>query len=85
MNWYEELFNPDYDRVYCPAFTPERNASEADFLESVLLMPKGGQVLDVACGHGRHAIELAKRGYQVMGIDLNPSVHRPGAAGCPTQ
>ena len=72
MNWYEELFNPDYDRVYCPAFTPERNASEADFLESVLLMPKGGQVLDVACGHGRHAIELAKRGYQVMGIDLNP-------------
>jgi SAM-dependent methyltransferase len=37
----------------------------------VLLVPKGGQILDVACGHGRHALELAKRGYHVMGLDLN--------------
>lgn len=71
MSWYDELFNQDYDRVYFPAFTPERNLAEADFIESVLLMPKGGQVLDLACGHGRHAIELAKRGYQVMGLDLS--------------
>jgi SAM-dependent methyltransferase len=71
MNWYEELFNEDYDRVYGPAFTPERNIAEAEFIESVLLLPKGSQVLDVACGHGRHAIELAKRGHHVMGIDLS--------------
>jgi SAM-dependent methyltransferase len=71
MDWYEELFNQDYDRVYGPAFTAERNAAEADFIESVLLLPKDGQVLDVACGQGRHAFELAKRGYHVMGIDLS--------------
>jgi SAM-dependent methyltransferase len=71
MYWYEELFYQDYDRVYSPAFTPEKNAAEAEFVESVLQLPKGGQVLDVACGHGRHAIELAKRGYHVMGIDLS--------------
>jgi SAM-dependent methyltransferase len=71
MDWYEELFNQDYDRVYGPAFTPERNTAEADFIESVLLLPKDGQVLDVACGQGRHAFELAKRGYHVMGIDLS--------------
>ena len=71
MNWYEELFNEDYDRVYGPAFTPERNIAEGEFIESVLLLHKGSQVLDVACGHGRHAIELAKRGHHVMGIDLS--------------
>jgi len=70
--WYEELFNEDYDRVYFPTFTPERNSAEADFLESVLQIRQGGQVLDLACGHGRHSLELAKRGYSVLGIDLSP-------------
>lgn len=72
MAWYEELFNQDYDCVYFPTFTPERNIAEVDFLESVLQIPPGGQVLDLACGHGRHSLELAKRGYSVVGIDLSP-------------
>jgi len=29
-----------------------------------------GQVLDLCCGPGRHALELARRGYSVTGIDL---------------
>jgi SAM-dependent methyltransferase len=70
--WYEELFNQDYDRVYFPTFTAERNITEVDFLESVLQIPQGGQVLDLACGHGRHSLELAKRGYSVLGLDLSP-------------
>ncbi|MEW5979061.1 MAG: class I SAM-dependent methyltransferase [Acidobacteriota bacterium] len=72
MAWYEDLFNEDYDRVYFPTFTQERNVSEVDFIESVLLVPKGGQILDLACGHGRHSLELAKRGYSVVGLDLSP-------------
>ena len=71
MNWYEELFNQDYDRIYFPTFTTEKNSAEVDFIESALAIPKGGRILDVACGHGRHSIELAKRGYQVTGIDLS--------------
>ena len=71
MNWHEDLFNQDYDRVYFPTFTAERNRAEVDFLESALSIPKGGRVFDVACGHGRHAIELANRGYRVTGIDLS--------------
>jgi SAM-dependent methyltransferase len=71
MPWYEELFNQDYDRVYFPTFTPERNLCEVDFLEAILQIPKGGQVLDLACGHGRHSVELARRGYLVVGIDLS--------------
>ncbi len=72
MKWYEELFNQDYDRIYFPTFTPEKNKAEVDFMISVLSIPRGGRVFDVACGHGRHSIELARRGYHVTGLDLSP-------------
>jgi SAM-dependent methyltransferase len=32
----------------------------------------GDRVLDIACATGRHAVEFARRGYQVTGVDLNP-------------
>ncbi len=72
MAWYEELFNLDYDRVYFPTFTPERNRQEADFIQASLQLPMGARVLDLACGHGRHALEIAQRGFRVTGLDLNP-------------
>ena len=34
-------------------------------------IPKGGTILDVACGYGRDAIFLARRGYRVFGMDLS--------------
>lgn len=33
------------------------------------LVPTGGSVLDVACGHGRHMRWFAQRGHAVTGID----------------
>jgi SAM-dependent methyltransferase len=50
---------------------------ECDFLEAVLRAhgPKGGKrLLDIGCGAGRHLLELAKRGYQVGGIDARPEM-----------
>src|SRR5262249_37369801 len=38
-----------------------------------LLPPPPARVLDVACGQGRHAIRLVRRGYQVVGIDTSTS------------
>lgn len=35
------------------------------------LLPRGGRVLDAGCGTGRVAIELARRGYDVLGVDLD--------------
>jgi SAM-dependent methyltransferase len=32
----------------------------------------GDRVVDCPCGYGRHSIELARRGYDVTGIDINP-------------
>jgi SAM-dependent methyltransferase len=74
--WYSEqagLFGPAYLKEYGPMLTDERTKLEADFLGAVLydtLYPST-RILDLACGHGRHAIELARRGYRVTGVDLN--------------
>ena len=45
---------------------------EAGFVAGVA--PAGGRVLDAGCGTGRVAIELARRGFIVVGVDLDPSM-----------
>ena len=38
------------------------------------LVPRGATVLDAGCGTGRVAVELARRGYVVVGVDSDPSM-----------
>ena len=52
-----------------PLLTATRTAREVDFLLSELALPLGARVLDVGCGFGRHSLELAQRGYRVVGVD----------------
>jgi len=49
---------------------------EAAFVERLLstLDPPGRSVLDAGCGTGRVARELARRGYEVMGVDSDASM-----------
>ena len=44
---------------------------EVDFLMGELALAPGMRVLDVGCGPGRHAHELARRGVTVHGIDIS--------------
>jgi SAM-dependent methyltransferase len=44
---------------------------EASFIDDRLGLQKGAVILDLACGDGRHAIELTRRGYKVVGFDLS--------------
>ncbi len=45
---------------------------EADLVEALLSDDGAGSVLDAGCGTGRVAIELARRGIDVVGVDLDP-------------
>ena len=50
---------------------------ECDFIEACLSAHgpnPSKRILDIGCGAGRHLLSLAKRGYQVSGIDLRPEM-----------
>ncbi|MCC7542813.1 MAG: class I SAM-dependent methyltransferase [Deltaproteobacteria bacterium] len=68
--WFDDFFNDDYLRTYVPP-TPEQTRRHADFIDDSLGLAPGASVLDLGCGQGRHAIELALRGYKVVGLDLS--------------
>lgn len=68
--WFEEIFDEDYLRTL-PFLTPQATQAEALFVADSLGVETGGQLLDVGCGYGRHAMELAARGYVVVALDLS--------------
>jgi SAM-dependent methyltransferase len=68
--WYEEVFDEDFLRTL-PFMTPEQTAREVKFIHETLSLAKGGDVLDVGCGYGRHALELAQQGLRLTGLDLS--------------
>lgn len=71
--WYEQLFT-NYALKYDQESFISGTLGECDFLEQELNFNKNLKILDVGCGTGRHSIELAKRGYNVVGIDLSESM-----------
>jgi SAM-dependent methyltransferase len=70
--WYQELFE-HLPQSYQPPTTPGATAREIDFIEQEIGYDRSKSILDVGCGAGRHSLELARRGYQVVGLDLSPA------------
>jgi SAM-dependent methyltransferase len=69
--WYVDWFNsPYYHLLYS-----NRDEQEARFfidnLCSKLSLPRGAKIWDLACGKGRHALELFRKGFEVTGTDLS--------------
>lgn len=69
--WFQYWFNSPYYHI----LYSQRNDEEAEFLIdnlSAYLKPSANSnILDIACGRGRHATYLNKKGYDVTGIDLS--------------
>jgi SAM-dependent methyltransferase len=42
---------------------------EVEHIERLLAIKPGSHILDLCCGVGRHALELARRGFRVTGVD----------------
>ncbi|MHC4090713.1 MAG: methyltransferase domain-containing protein [Planctomycetota bacterium] len=69
--WWQSFFQGVVVDLWMAVGNAEQDRAEADFIDQALQLPTGGTVLDVPCGHGRHAIELATRGFQVTGVDIS--------------
>ncbi|MCB9603754.1 MAG: methyltransferase domain-containing protein [Sandaracinus sp.] len=76
--WFETFFNDDYLRTVRPP-KPRDIERECDFITARLNLAPGATILDVGCGLGLHAIELTRRGFLVVGLDLSlPMLSRAG-------
>ncbi len=69
--WYSSWFDTPYYHI----LYKDRDKREAkqfmDNLTSFLKLPKNAEILDLACGRGRHSVYLNELGYQVIGADLS--------------
>lgn len=70
--WYRDFFSGLAVELWRQAVPPELTVAEADFLARHLGVTPPARLLDVPCGDGRLAIELASRGYTLTGVDISP-------------
>ncbi|HSK89669.1 MAG TPA: class I SAM-dependent methyltransferase [Euzebyales bacterium] len=70
-DWYVGFFTELPNEFWRRAASPEAARADVDFVEGRLGLPHGASILDVPCGSGRHALELAARGHRVTGLDIS--------------
>ena len=63
-DWYKKVWTMDIQNMSWI----EDIKNEVDFLIDQLKLQGNEKILDLACGYGRHSLELARRGYDVTGI-----------------
>jgi SAM-dependent methyltransferase len=71
-DWFDGYFEEEWLDEIALHIPEERTRAEVDFVVERLELDPGARVLDVACGHGRHSLELSRRGFDVTGVDLSP-------------
>jgi SAM-dependent methyltransferase len=66
-DWYADAF----DAASAEMAWTDRTGPEIDRVIKIL-QPQGGErILDLACGAGRHSLELRRRGFEVVGADIS--------------
>lgn len=70
--WFYTFFEQDYFRKTSVQVDPaiDNSVMQAEFLRDMLELGLSHRILDLCCGYGRHAINLARMGYNVTGFDL---------------
>lgn len=70
QNWWENFFHGVALDFWRAVVSDEQTRAEADFIQKQLQLSAGARVLDVPCGNGRLSIALARRGFQLTGVDI---------------
>ena len=65
-NWYKEIWTLDIKKQSWI----EETVKQVDFLIDILGLTGSEKILDLACGFGRHSLEFARRGFDVVGVDI---------------
>src|ERR1700722_15725719 len=66
QDWYRTAYPPEMDKLPWA----DKTISEVDRLITMLRPLGHERILDLGCGTGRHSLELARRGFAVVGVEL---------------
>lgn len=69
--WYDGFFESEW-LDYLALGRPEQTRQQVQFIIEKLALEPSAAILDLACGRGRVAVELARLGFSVTGLDLSP-------------
>jgi ubiquinone/menaquinone biosynthesis C-methylase UbiE len=73
-DWAHEYFEHGYAQRWALAAPSDLLRKEADGIRDILQLSPRSPVVDIACGHGKHALALAQRGCTVIGVDFAASL-----------
>ncbi|MFW5952579.1 MAG: class I SAM-dependent methyltransferase [Candidatus Natronoplasma sp.] len=69
--WFEdESFWEEFKQILFSEERIKKTPYQVDRFVDLLDLKKGNKILDQCCGIGRHSLELARRGYEVTGVDI---------------
>jgi SAM-dependent methyltransferase len=68
-----EVFGANYADSYDALYADKDYGAECDLVEEIFRHADRPvrSILDLGCGTGRHSVELARRGYELVGVDLS--------------
>lgn len=72
-DWWKHIFNSLYLKTDGDVVNDQEiTRREIDLFTSILGLKPEDSILDLCCGHGRHSLELARRGFKnVEGLDIS--------------
>jgi len=68
---YDSFYVKFYDML---VYNKNKNKYEIDNVIKTAKIKKGGKCLDIGCGTGHHVDEFSSKGFDVIGLDISPSM-----------